>query len=510
MKDYIIELSNITKQFPGGVVANKNINLAIRQGEIHSIAGENGAGKSTLMSILYGLHQQTSGTIKVRGKETKFSCSKEAIQLGLGMVHQHFMLIPKFTVTQNIILGMETGSKLKIDYKTASEEVRELSTQYGLNIDPEALVSDISVPMQQRVEILKVLYRKAEVLIFDEPTAVLTPQEIDEFCGIMERLREQGKTIIFISHKLAEVMRVSDRISVIRLGEMIGTVNATETNEKDLAVMMVGREIKLGGGERTESNAHENILTLSDVSLSENGVQKLSSVSLEVRKGEILGIAGVDGNGQEQLVDLICGKKKCDSGDIVFDNENIKNKSIKQIKEYGLGTIYEDRHKDGLVLQYSVRDNLVLGYHTRGKFLKNKFFIGEAELTRNALKLKEDFDIRCGSINHPASTLSGGNQQKIILAREITANPKMVMAVQPTRGLDLGAIEFVHKTLVNERNQDKGVLLFSLELDEILQLSDRIAIIFKGKIVKILENKNLTKEILGSYMLGIAKEDDHE
>ena len=506
-ENYIVQLEHITKEFPGGVVANKDISLGIRQGEIHSIAGENGAGKSTLMSILFGLYPQTSGTIKIKGKEVRFSSSGEAISMGLGMVHQHFMLIPKFTVTQNIILGMEPGNKLKIDYKKAVEEVRTLSEQYGLNIDPEAKVSDISVPMQQRVEILKVLYRRAEVLIFDEPTAVLTPQEIDEFCGIMERLREQGKTIIFISHKLAEVMRVSDRISVIRLGRLIGTKDVKDTDERDLAMMMVGREIVLGGGEHQHAKEEKTLLELKDVSYSEQKVNTLNHVNLSLRNEEILGIAGVDGNGQEQLVDIICGKLKPDSGSYTMLGEDMRGRTIREIKEKGLAVIFEDRHKDGLVLPYSVKQNLILGYQNRPRFLKNRIFINQKELDKNAEELKEQFDIRCGSLDAPASTLSGGNQQKIILARELSADPEVIMAVQPTRGLDLGAIEFVHKKLVEERNKGKGVLLFSLELDEILALADRIAIIFKGEIVKVVENKGITKEQLGAYMLGIADEE---
>lgn len=507
LNEYIVELEHIRKEFPGGVVANKDITLAVRRGEIHSIAGENGAGKSTLMSILFGLYPQTSGTIKIKGQPVKFSSSKDAIAMGLGMVHQHFMLIPKFTVTQNIILGMETGSKLKIDYKAAREQVRQLSEQYSLNIDPDALVADISVPMQQRVEILKVLYRKAEVLIFDEPTAVLTPQEIDEFCSIMEKLRDQGKTIIFISHKLAEVMRVSDRISVIRLGEMIGTKDKADTNERDLAMMMVGRQIHLGGGARETTPDQRTILELKDLDYSHQGVRKLNKINLSLRSEEILGVAGVDGNGQEELVDIICGKLQADAGALELMGESIAGKSILDIKRKGLATIYEDRHRDGLVLQYSVKQNLILGYQQNQQFLNKKVFLNFKEMDRNAKDLQEKFDIRCGSLDAPASTLSGGNQQKIILARELSADPEMIMAVQPTRGLDLGAIEFVHKKLVEERNRGKGVLLFSLELDEILQLSDRIAVIFKGEIVKIIENKGVTKEQLGAYMLGIADEE---
>lgn len=506
-EEYIIELKNISKVFPGGVTANNNINIQIRRGEIHSIVGENGAGKSTLMSILYGLSPQTSGQIFIRGREVRFSSSKEAIAMGLGMVHQHFMLIPKFTVVQNIILGMEPGSKVKIDYPSARKKVVELSEQYALNIDPDAKVSDISVPMQQRIEILKVLYREAEILIFDEPTAVLTPQEIEEFCEILMRLRSQGKTILFISHKLAEVMKVSDRISVIRQGELITTKNVEETDEKNLSVLMVGRETHLGGGVRELVDHPDLLLELKDVSYSHEGVQKLRGVNFQVRAGEIVGVAGVDGNGQEELVDIICGKRRPDSGSIRFIDSDLTGKSIKEIKNLGLSTIYQDRHKDGLVLPYSVEENLILGYQDKEHFLKRRMFLNRKTMDENAAKLIEQYDIRCGSMQSPAGTLSGGNQQKIILAREISSNPKLIMPVQPTRGLDLGAIEFVHKKLVEQRNLGKGILLFSLELDEILQLSDRIAVIFKGEIIAVLENKNLTKETLGAYMLGVGVEE---
>lgn len=504
----IVELEHITKVFPN-VIANDDICLQVREGEIHSIAGENGAGKSTLMNILYGMYQPDRGIIRLRGKETRISSPSDSIALGIGMVHQHFMLIPKLTVAQNIILGLETGTKFKLDYSKAVEEVGKLSEQYGMNIEPEAKVSDISVPMQQRVEILKVLYRKAEILIFDEPTAVLTPQEIVEFCRIMERLRVQGKTIIFISHKLAEVMKVSDRISVMRRGQIKGTLDVSETDEKDLAVRMVGHAISLGGGERTNVKDRGVLLDITNLTCKEHGVTRLDKLNLSVRRGEILGVAGVDGNGQEELVDTICGKMTPESGKLEFMGRNISGKSVRDIKKMGLGVIYEDRHKDGLVLPYTVQQNLMLGYQDEKRFLKHGIFIDYDRLQKNAIRLQEEFDIRCGSLDAPTSTLSGGNQQKIILAREMDANPELVMAVQPTRGLDLGAIEFVHQKLVDVRNKGKGILLLSLELDEILQLSDRIAVIFKGKIVKVLENKGLTKEELGMYMLGIGEETAH-
>ena len=508
MREKIIELKGITKIYPG-VIANDHISLDIEQGEIHSLAGENGAGKSTLMGILYGLNQPDEGSIYLRGKEVRFHSPKDSIASGLGMVHQHFMLIPKFTVTQNIILGMEVGSRLKIDYPKAEREVRQLSEQYGLGIDPSAKVSELSVTMQQRVEILKILYRKAEILIFDEPTAVLTPQEIDEFCDILMRLRDSGKTIIFISHKLAEVEKISDRVTVIRRGKVVCTKPISEVNQAELARLMVGREVIMGGGERLQVDNSEVLLGLKDLSYkTRQGVQKLHQIDLQLHRGEILGIAGVDGNGQEELENIICGKLHPSEGSLTFKGEDISQMGVKEIKKKGVGVIFEDRHKDGLVLDFSVKENLVLGFQDQRRFLKYGAFLDRKKVDQNAQKLQEDFDIRCGSLDDPAGKLSGGNQQKIIIALEMSANPEMIMAIQPTRGLDMGAISFVQEKLVEARNAGKGVLLFSLELDEILQVSDRIAVLFKGRIVKVLKNEGITKELLGQYMLGVDGEED--
>ncbi len=507
-EEKIIELRHITKVFPA-IRANDDISFDIRKGEIHAIVGENGAGKSTLMNIMYGLLQPTSGEIILRGKPTKIETSTKALSLGLGMVHQHFMLIQDFTVLQNIILGFEINKGAVIDYDKARKEVMELSEMYDLRIDPDKKVRDISVPMQQRVEILKVLWRKAEIIIFDEPTAVLTPQEIDEFCEIMMKLKAQGKTLIFISHKLGEVMRVSDRVTVMRMGKVVSTLDIAETNEKHMAHLMVGRDVELGGGDRKAPDTDKEVLSVKGVSLSVNNVKKLDKIDLCVHPGEIVGVVGVDGNGQDELVEVICGKAHADEGEIDLDGNSINGKSIKEIKDLGLSTVYEDRHKDGLVLRYSVKDNLILGYQDRPKFLKkNKAFINWKAVAENAVIQQKNFDIRCGSLDVPAGTLSGGNQQKIILAREVDAQPKLLMIVQPTRGLDMGAIEFVHDKVVEQRNAGCGVLLFSLEIDEILQLSDRIAVIHNGKIIKTLANKNVTKQQIGSYMLGVL--DDEE
>ena len=499
----VIELRNVTKEFPG-VVAAKDVSFAIRQGEVHSIVGENGAGKSTLMNVIFGMFPPTRGEVWVGGERANYTSPLQAIAHGLGMVHQHFMLIQNFTVLQNIILGLEK-SKVVVDYKAARAKVLEISERYGLKVDPDAYVSDISVPMQQRVEIVKVLWREADILIFDEPTAVLTPTEIDEFCQRVETFKQQGKTIVFISHKLAEVMRISDRITVMRRGEVIATKDVADTDEKDLAELMVGHSIQLGGGSRERIKADSPILEIGDLHYSDRGVAKLRGIDLIVNPGEIVGIAGIDGNGQEELVNIISGKARADSGTLLFGGKDLASLSIKARKQGGLSVVYEDRQKDGLVMSFSLRENLILGYQTEPKFLKHRFFLNAGAIDENGRNLREKFDIRSASLDIYASTLSGGNQQKVILAREISSDPTMLMTVQPTRGLDMGAIEFVHNRLVEQRNLGRGILFFSLELDEILQISDRVAVIFEGKIIKVLENKNLDKVMVGNYMLGIIE-----
>lgn len=501
----IIEVRNVSKIFPG-VVANKDINLEIRQGEVHSIVGENGAGKSTLMNCIFGLISPTAGEIKIRGKLLESASPHNSISFGLGMVHQHFMLIQNFSVLRNIILGLEPGNTLKIDYQKAREEVLEISQLYGLKIDPDALVSDISVPMQQRVEIIKVLWRKAEIIIFDEPTAVLTPQQIDDFCILVAKLKQQGKTTLFISHKLSEVMRISDRITIMRGGEIVATKEVSDTNESDLAYQMVGHSVQLGGGERKTIQSDKPILEIKNLNYSSRKIPKLKNLTLTLMPGEILGVAGVDGNGKDELVHIICGKRKADSGSISFAGKEIKGQSVKQMKEMGVSVVYEDRHRDGLVMNFTVRENLILGYQTEKKYTKWKYFLSLRKINAETQAMQKTFDIRSASLDVLVSTLSGGNQQKVILAREVQADPIMLMTVQPTRGLDMGAIEFVHSRLVEQRNAGRGVLFFSLELDEILQISDRIAVIFNGEIIKILENKNLSKTKVGRYMLGIADE----
>lgn len=508
MKEYAIELRELTKKF-GSFTANDRISFSVEKGEIHAIAGENGAGKTTLMNMIYGLYTPTSGELLINGQNVQFTSSKDAIAAGIGMVHQHFMLVPRLSVAENIIAGAEVGNSLFLDRKKAEQEIRELSEQYGLKIDPAAKVGDLSVILQQRVEILKVLYRKANILIFDEPTAVLTPQDIDEFCEILLRLKAQGKTILFISHKLNEVMKVADHVTVIRLGKVIGTVRTKETNPQELTRMMVGRDVKLGGGQRVAQKAAEDVLVIDHVSLTNaKKIKKLNDLSLTVKAGEIVGIAGVDGNGQDELVEVICGLSQPDEGDVRICGQSVKGKTTGEAQALGIGYIPEDRHKDGLILDFSVAENCILGLQREERFAKKGLILKEKAIEETAEALREQYDIRCNGVDYAASTLSGGNQQKIVIARAVFRNPKLVLAVQPTRGLDIGAIEYIQSVLVEQRNQGKAVLLFSLELDEILELSDRIAVIHDGRIAGIADVENTTREQLGLMMLG--QEAGHE
>ena len=498
---HAIELRGITKRFPG-VIANDRISITVEQGEIHALAGENGAGKTTLMNIIYGLYRPDEGEIFINGKLVVFHSSRDSIDQKIGMVHQHFMLVPKLTVTENIILGREIGSKLKIDRKAASAKIKEISERHGLSIDPDAKVSDLSVTQQQRVEILKVLYREAEILIFDEPTAVLTPQEIDEFCDILLSLKAQGKTIIFISHKLAEVLKVSDHVTVIRHGKVVGTVARGETDSAELTRMMVGRDVDLGRIPRELTQGERVLLEVKSLDyINGERVQKLKDVSFSLRSGEVLGVAGVDGNGQEELVQIICGKLTADSGSVVLNGQDITRQTIRSRREQGIGFIPEDRHKDGLVLEYTIAENLVLGSHYQDEFAKRGIWLNQKQIQKNAEERRNGFDIRCPNVAVTAGTLSGGNQQKVVIARESGKEPEVIVAVQPTRGLDVGAIEFVQNNLIDQRNSGRGVLLFSLELDEILSVSDRIAVMYRGKIVAVVDAESVTRQELGLLML---------
>ncbi|MDA2309872.1 MULTISPECIES: ABC transporter ATP-binding protein [Bacillus cereus group] len=498
--EYVIEMNNITKVFPG-IVANDDITLQVKQGEIHALLGENGAGKSTLMNVLFGLYQPEQGEIKIKGNPVKITNPNIANDLGIGMVHQHFMLVHNFTVTENIILGNEPKKNGKIAVEEAAKEIKQLSEQYGLAVDPHAKIEDISVGMQQRVEILKTLYRGAEILIFDEPTAVLTPQEIHELIQIMKKLVQEGKSIILITHKLKEIMEVCNRCTIIRKGKGIGTVNVAETDEHKLAELMVGRQVNFKT-EKIEAKPKEEVLSIANLIV--HDTRKLPAVKgldLTVRAGEIVGIAGIDGNGQSELIEAITGLRKVESGSIAIKGKEITNWPVRRITEEGIGHIPEDRHKHGLVLDFSVRDNIVLQTYYKNPFSK-KGILNFSKITQKAKALIEQFDVRTPSEQTLARALSGGNQQKAIIAREVDRNPDLLIAAQPTRGLDVGAIEFIHKKLIEQRDNGKAVLLLSLELDEILNVSDRVAVIYEGKIVAIVDAKETNEQQLGLLMAG--------
>ncbi|MEQ3590235.1 ABC transporter ATP-binding protein [Bacillus albus] len=498
--EYVIEMNNITKVFPG-IVANDDITLQVKQGEIHALLGENGAGKSTLMNVLFGLYQPEQGEIKIKGNPVKITNPNIANDLGIGMVHQHFMLVHNFTVTENIILGNEPKKNGKIAVEEAAKEIKQLSEQYGLAVDPHAKIEDISVGMQQRVEILKTLYRGAEILIFDEPTAVLTPQEIHELIQIMKKLVQEGKSIILITHKLKEIMEVCDRCTIIRKGKGIGTVDVAETDEHKLAELMVGRQVNFKT-EKIEAKPMEEVLSIANLII--HDTRKLPAVKgldLTVRAGEIVGIAGIDGNGQSELIEAITGLRKVESGSIAIKGKEITNWPVRRITEEGIGHIPEDRHKHGLVLDFSVRDNIVLQTYYKNPFSK-KGILNFSKITEKAKALIEQFDVRTPGEHTLARALSGGNQQKAIIAREVDRNPDLLIAAQPTRGLDVGAIEFIHKKLIEQRDNGKAVLLLSLELDEILNVSDRVAVIYEGKIVAIVDAKETNEQQLGLLMAG--------
>nr|WP_239094308.1 ABC transporter ATP-binding protein [Bacillus sp. B15-48] len=491
---------NIRKEF-SGFVANDNITLQLKKGEIHALLGENGAGKSTLMNVLFGLYQPEAGEIKVMGETVQITDPNVANDLGIGMVHQHFMLVDTFTVTENIILGQEVTKGGMIDLKTADEEVRKLSEKYGLSVDPKAKITDISVGMQQRVEILKTLYRGADILIFDEPTAVLTPQEIKELIQILKTLIKEGKSIILITHKLKEIMEVCDRVTVIRKGKGIGTVNVSETNPNDLASMMVGREVVFKT-EKTEAQPDEDVLQINNLVIKDSrGIEAVRSLNLTVRAGEILGIAGIDGNGQTELIEAITGLRKAESGSVKINGTEVINQPPRKIIESGLAHIPQDRHKHGLVLNYTVGENIVLQTYYKKPF-SNSGLMNFKKIYEQARALITEFDVRTPSEYTPARALSGGNQQKVIIAREVDRDPDILIAAQPTRGLDVGAIEFIHKRLIEQRDNGKAVLLISFELDEILNVSDRIAVLYEGQIVAIVDPKETTEQELGLLMAG--------
>jgi simple sugar transport system ATP-binding protein len=496
----------ITKIFPG-VVANNRVSFTVEQGEIHALLGENGAGKSTLMSILFGLYEADGGTIKVRGQELRIRNPNDATALRIGMVHQHFKLIPNFTVTENIVLGQEPRSPLgNLDLQSAEKRVRELSEAYGLAVDPRSRIEDITVGMQQRVEILKILYRDAEILIFDEPTAVLTPQEIDELLIIFRRLKAEGKTIVFITHKLREIKAAADRCTVLRRGKFIATVNVAEVDEGELAEMMVGRAVNFRI-EKAPPQPGELVLKIEDLVVpGPQGTNAVDGLSLEVRAGEVVGIAGVDGNGQSELSAAIAGLLPVKSGRILLKGREISRDSIRQRNQAGIGLVPEDRHKHGLILDFRLDENLILKSYGRSPYSSPGGFLRFPTIIRHAEELIEDFDIRAGNgAATPARSMSGGNQQKAVIAREIDLSPELLIVAQPTRGLDVGAIEYIHRRIIGERDKGRAVLLISFELDEILGLCDRIAALSKGQVVGILPAAEADERRIGAMMGGIQE-----
>lgn len=503
--NYVIEMRNITKIFPG-IIANDDVTLNLKKGEIHALLGENGAGKSTLMSVLFGLYQAEKGEIRMNGEVVKINNPNDANRLGIGMVHQHFKLVEIFTVLENIILGVEPNTMGFLQKKDARDKVVKLSEQYGLKVDPDALIESISVGMQQRVEILKMLYRDNEILIFDEPTAVLTPQEIRELLDIMKGFAKEGKSILFITHKLNEIKEVADRCTVLRKGKYIGTVDVMTTSKEELSKMMVGRDISFSV-DKEPSKPEDVVLSVRNLTVASK-IHKnnaVKNVSFDVRRGEIVCLAGIDGNGQTELVSALTGLEKVSGGTIMLQGQDLTKATIRKRSTSGMSHIPEDRHKHGLVLDYSLEENLVLQRYFEPDFQKRGFIRFDA-MRKYADKLIKQYDVRSGQgPTTPARSMSGGNQQKAIIAREIDKKHELLVAVQPTRGLDVGAIEYIHKQLVATRDAGKGVLLVSLELDEVMDVSDRILVIYEGEIVGELDPKTSTVEELGLYMSGAKR-----
>jgi len=498
----LLELRGITKRFPG-VLANDHINLTLNSGEIHALLGENGAGKTTLMNILYGLYQPDEGEIIVRNEKLKIHSPIDAIKAGIGMVHQHFMLIPVFTVAENVMLGEEPlrpGGIL--DRARVIKVIRDISAQYSLEVEPTAMVRDLPVGVQQRVEIIKLLYRKADLLIFDEPTAVLTPQEVDELFKIMRSLTKQGKSIIFITHKLREVLEIADRITVIRRGAVIGTTIPAEANQNKLAAMMVGRDVQLEL-DKSKSKGGDVVLEVNDLVVSDDLHEiTVNQVSFDVHSGEILGIAGVQGNGQTELVEALTGLREIAAGKVTLLGKEITHANPRQITELGTAHIPEDRQRDGLVLSFPITENLILNTYYKPPYCKG-ILLSRQDMMKESDRLVKEFDIRTPSALLTAASLSGGNQQKVIIARELSRQLHLLIASQPTRGLDVGSIEYIHKQILAKRDTGTGVLLVSTELDEVLELSDRIAVMYRGKIVAIVPAENVTKEYIGLLMAGV-------
>lgn len=496
-----LEMRAITKQFPR-VLANDKVDFDLEQGEIHALVGENGSGKSTLMSILYGLYQKDGGEIIVRGQPVEITEPRQAIDLKIGMVFQHFMLIEPLTVAENIVLGSEIRKGPFLNHKKMVAEVERLSQEYGLQIDPEARIADLSVGLQQRVEILKALYRGAEILVLDEPTAVLTPQEVEDLFQVLRTLKSKGTSIVFITHKIKEVLAVSDRVSVLRRGKKVGTKLTKDTNEQELAEMMVGRVVLLRV-EKGPANPGPEVLRLDGVTVKDQfGQVKVNNVSLSVRRGEVLGIAGVEGNGQSELVEAIAGLRKVAGGRIYLGDQDITGWSPLRIRKAGFGFVPEDRHRRGLILDYSVADNLILGIHGSRPFAGTAGIRNQGKIMEHAEELIEKYDVRPPVAAQAVRNLSGGNQQKVVVAREFAQNPDLLICSQPTRGVDVGAIEFIHQQVIAQRDQGAAVLLVSAELDEVLSLSDRVAVMYNGEIVSVMPIEEATEHKLGFLMLG--------
>ena len=502
----ILELKNINKSF-GHVQANKNINLTIKKGTIHGIIGENGAGKSTLMSIVYGLYQADTGSINVSGKEIKLRSPRDSIESGIGMVHQHFMLVENFTVIENIVLGFEGEFVFGKKLEKAKEDLQKLCETYKLNIDLDSVISDLSVGFRQRVEILKSLYRGAEIFILDEPTGVLTPQEVDELFKILRSLKEEGKTIVLITHKLNEIMDLTSEVSVMRQGEVVGHTKTTDTNKEKLAEMMVGRSVLLRLN-KAEAKLGDVVFKVENLTVKDDlGVTRVKNVNFEIRSGEILGLAGVTGNGQTELLEALSGIRKVESGAIHLSDEKISDKDNlldpRELKEKGLAHVPEDRQRMGLVTDFKAYENLIFGYHDQEPYSKSSI-LRDGDILSFSKKVMEEYDVRPRSPQLITSNFSGGNQQKIILSRELNENPKILLVGQPTRGVDIGAIEFIHQRLIDMRDKGAAILLVSVELDEVLSLSDRILVMFDGNIVGERINKDVTDRELGLLMAGVA------
>lgn len=503
---YVIEMRNITKEFPG-IIANDDVTLKLKKGEIHALLGENGAGKSTLMSVLFGLYQPEKGEILKNGQVVKINDPNDATALGIGMVHQHFKLVEVFTVLDNIILGAEPNKLGFVQRKAAKQKIEQLIETYGLSVDLKAKVEDISVGMQQRTEILKMLYRDNEILIFDEPTAVLTPQEIDELMGIMRGFAKSGKSILFITHKLNEIMAVADRCTVLRKGKCVGTVEIKDTDKEQLSSMMVGRDVKFSV-DKDEAKPQEVVLDVENLFVKSKLHKKdaVNNVSFNVRAGEIVCIAGIDGNGQSELIHAICGLDKIKSGKITLLGEDVTHKGIRYKNTHGISHIPEDRHKHGLILDYTLEDNLVLQRYFEREFCSKAGFLKRDAIRGYSERLIEQYDVRSGQgAVTVARSMSGGNQQKAIVAREIDREHRLLIAVQPTRGLDVGAIEYIHNQIVKTRDEGSAVLLVSFELDEVMNLADRILVMYEGEVVGDLDPKKTDVKELGLYMAGAKR-----